>query len=86
MGFVESALLKVPRRLGGGVSRLVRAEVSRVLGEESYSDFAPSLIHGDLHSAHVLVADRTLGIIDWGDSGMGNPETDFLPLYQEFGG
>lgn len=46
-----------------------------------------SLIHGDLHEYNVLVDGRTgalIGIIDWGESFMGDPALDFAGLRVDF--
>lgn len=49
---------------------------------------APVLLHGDLHLRHVLVAgDGTAtGVIDWGDTGLGDPAVDLMIGYAAFAG
>ncbi|WP_081802603.1 phosphotransferase [Actinotalea ferrariae] len=48
----------------------------------------PVLLHGDLHLRHVLVADdgTAAGVIDWGDSGLGDPAVDLMIGYAAFTG
>ncbi len=58
------------------------------LENERFFEFKPSLIHGDLSGEHVLLDlenQRVTGIIDFGDSGIGDPAFDVwdkvLPYY-----
>ena len=51
----------------------------------------PVLVHGDLHIRHVLVADgrtapRASGVIDWGDTGLGDPAMDLAIGFMAFAG
>lgn len=48
----------------------------------------PVLLHGDLHLRHVLVADdgAPTGVIDWGDTGLGDPAVDLMIGYAAFVG
>lgn len=50
------------------------------LENDAYFQFSPTLIHGDLDDAHVLVDAKTgqlTGIIDFGDAMVGDPALDF---------
>lgn len=46
------------------------------------------LLHGDLHVRHVLVAadGAVTGVIDWGDTGLGDPAVDLMIGYAAFAG
>jgi len=51
-------------------------------------DGAPSLVHNDLWAEHILVDARSggvSGIIDWGDTIIGDPAIDFACLYAWYG-
>lgn len=48
---------------------------------DTLSGFAPSLVHADLGPAHLLVRDtRLVGVIDWGDTRIGDPALDYAWL------
>jgi aminoglycoside phosphotransferase (APT) family kinase protein len=49
---------------------------------------APVLVHGDLHSRHLLVdeAGRPSGVIDWGDVCLADPAVDLSLGYAAFAG
>jgi aminoglycoside phosphotransferase (APT) family kinase protein len=61
--------------------------LDRVLDISSRTDFAPTLVHGDLYARHLLVDDAggVCGVIDWGDVHLGDAAVDlsiahhFLP-------
>jgi aminoglycoside phosphotransferase (APT) family kinase protein len=48
----------------------------------------PVLLHGDLHVRHVLVSSDGVatGVIDWGDTGLGDPAVDLMIGYAAFVG
>jgi aminoglycoside phosphotransferase (APT) family kinase protein len=48
----------------------------------------PVLLHGDLHLRHLLVAadGAATGVIDWGDTCLGDPAVDLLIGYAAFAG
>ncbi len=50
----------------------------------------PVLVHGDLHLRHVLVLPeapaRVGGVIDWGDTSLGDPAVDLMIAYSGFEG
>lgn len=50
----------------------------------------PTLVHGDLHFRHLLVTGRTSprasGVIDWGDTCLGDPAMDLAIAYMAFTG
>jgi aminoglycoside phosphotransferase (APT) family kinase protein len=48
---------------------------------ETLVDFEPALLHADLGPAHLLVRDgRLAGVIDWGDTRVGDPALDYAWL------
>lgn len=59
-----------------------------MLANESFFDYKPALIHGDLRQYHVLT-DREgreiTGIIDFGVAGIGDPASDFGTLINTYG-
>ncbi|MFC2169826.1 phosphotransferase [Acidobacteriota bacterium] len=51
-------------------------------------DGKPSLVHSDLWAEHILVdtsSGKVSGIIDWGDTAIGDPAIDFACLYAWYG-
>lgn len=56
-------------------ARKLFGEVATLVG------FEPTLLHGDLGPAHLLVCDgRLAGVIDWGDVRVGDPALDYAWL------
>lgn len=58
------------------------------LGNPENFAFSPSLIHNDFSKDHILfdiVKQQITGIIDFGDIALGDPDYDFMYLYDEFG-
>lgn len=58
---------------------------------EAAADLGPAdpdaavLVHGDLHVRHLLVEDgRASGVIDWGDTALGDPSIDLMIAYAAF--
>jgi aminoglycoside phosphotransferase (APT) family kinase protein len=48
---------------------------------ESLTGFEPALVHSDLGPEHMLVRDgRLVGVIDWGDTRIGDPALDYAWL------
>ncbi|MDE1822032.1 MAG: aminoglycoside phosphotransferase family protein [Euryarchaeota archaeon] len=48
--------------------------------------FRPTLLHGEVHSSHVLwKTERVSGLIDWGFASIGDPARDFAPWVAHFG-
>jgi aminoglycoside phosphotransferase (APT) family kinase protein len=67
-----------------------RGLLRRYLENDAPSTFdgAPSLVHNDLWAGHILVDTRSggvSGIIDWGDTIIGDPAIDFACLYAWYG-
>jgi aminoglycoside phosphotransferase (APT) family kinase protein len=60
----------------------VRAKAHALFDEvESLTGFEPALVHSDLGPEHMLVrADRLVGVIDWGDTQIGDPALDYAWL------
>ncbi len=51
-------------------------------------DYLPVLVHGDLQASHILYdseEQRINGIIDFGESGLGDPAADFADILYGFG-
>ena len=51
-------------------------------------DYCPALVHGDLQAPHILwdsENQRINGIIDFGESGIGDPATDFADVLYQYG-
>ncbi|WP_233096069.1 aminoglycoside phosphotransferase family protein [Alicyclobacillus sp. SO9] len=69
--------------LNASTAESVRQEIALSLDEQQH----PVLIHGDLSPEHILVNTETgeISVIDFGDSGMGDPAYDvmdeLLPWY-----
>lgn len=58
------------------------------LNDPSHFNYEPALIHNDLSKDHILFDPSTghlLGIIDFGDAAIGDPDYDFMYLLNEFG-
>ncbi|MEM7365862.1 MAG: phosphotransferase [Pseudomonadota bacterium] len=87
-GLEDEAMRRIRHRLGASFMNTVSMEVNRIVRSDHMTNFAPSLVHADLSSEHILVsASETpaVGIIDWGDAAMGDPDRDFLHLWLDFG-
>lgn len=78
MGKAEE-LLDLPARL--------RVRWRRWLAEDAFWPPHSTLIHGDLHPAHILVDDqrRVIGLLDWTETQVGDPTTDFTLQYASMG-
>ena len=59
-----------------------RARASQLFGDvETLVGFEPTLLHADLGPSHLLVRDgRLAGVIDWGDTRVGDPALDYAWL------
>jgi aminoglycoside phosphotransferase (APT) family kinase protein len=59
-----------------------RPEATRLFGDtETLVDFTPVLLHADLGPEHLLVREgRLAGVIDWGDTRLGDPALDYAWL------
>ncbi len=60
----------------------LRARGKRLFGDvETLVGFTPALLHADLGPAHLLVSGgRLVGVIDWGDTRVGDPALDYAWL------
>lgn len=66
--------------------RAVAATLSRLERTPDWSG-APAWVHGDLHTANVIVADGAIAaIIDWGDITSGDPAVDLAIGWMLFAG
>lgn len=58
------------------------------LNDATNFNYQPALIHNDLSKDHILfepATSRLSGIIDFGDMAIGDPDYDYMYLYDEFG-
>ena len=58
------------------------------LDDPAHFNYEPALIHNDLSKDHILFDPSTgslSGIIDFGDMAIGDPDYDFMYLFDEFG-
>ncbi|MEO8962231.1 MAG: phosphotransferase [Ginsengibacter sp.] len=61
---------------------------SAYLDDPTNFNYQPALIHNDLSKDHILfdlLTGRLCGIIDFGDMAIGDPDYDYMYLYDEFG-
>jgi aminoglycoside 2''-phosphotransferase len=61
---------------------------SSMLNNESFFEYKPALIHGDLRQYHVLTdreGRQLSGVIDFGVAGIGDPASDFGTLINTYG-
>lgn len=66
------------------LGREAETMVEAVLEDDANFAWQPTLIHGDLGSAHLLAeGDRLTGVIDWGDVRIGDPALDFAWLIRQ---
>ena len=59
-----------------------------MLQDESFFEYKPALIHGDLRQYHVFTDSeyhRVIGVIDFGVAGIGDPASDFGTLINTYG-
>lgn len=67
----------------------VQSRFEAYLNEAANFDCRPVMTHADLGAEHILcdpVQGRITGIIDWGDTQIGDPALDFTGLYFDLGG
>ena len=58
------------------------------LENEAYFKYQPRLLHGDLSCDHLLFdpqKEQLTGIIDFGDLQIGDPDLDYIYIYEECG-
>jgi aminoglycoside 2''-phosphotransferase len=74
------------------ISKNKREVITRLftgyLGNENNFNYAPTLVHNDFSKDHILfdTANKQItGIIDFGDIATGDPDYDFMYLFDEFG-
>ena len=84
--FLAEALDRIQQRYGKATRQQIDLACNRFLDTRDFFEFVPCLIHGDLHDEHIIqINDRKIGLIDWGDAVFGDPDRDFLLLYQQMG-
>ncbi|WP_054970696.1 phosphotransferase family protein [Alicyclobacillus ferrooxydans] len=87
--FTDHIMEDVVPLLNAPTGNSVTREITAFLGEKQHFDFQPVLIHGDLSPEHILVNKETgeIGVIDFGDSGIGDPAYDVMDeLMPSYGG
>lgn len=59
----------------------------RWLAEDSYWPASSTLVHGDLHPAHILIDDehRVIGLLDWTEAHVADPAMDFTLQFAAMG-
>ncbi len=58
------------------------------LREPALHAYQPAVLHGDLSPDHLLADTQQLcltGVIDWGDTRIGDPAWDFVYIYEDYG-
>jgi aminoglycoside 2''-phosphotransferase len=88
--YVEALYREVRERAGPLIPERLRAPLERAV--RGYLDdprnlrYRPTLVHGEIHSSHVLWGrDRVQGLIDWGFTSIGDPALEFGPWAAHFG-
>ncbi|MFF3669956.1 phosphotransferase [Microtetraspora malaysiensis] len=72
--------------LPSGESRTLLAAFETYLGDDSCFDYEPVLIHADISLDHLLVTGTDVtGLIDFGDTAIGDPDYDLCYLWSETG-
>ena len=59
-----------------------------MLKNQSFFEYRPTLIHGDLRQYHILINredHHVTGVIDFGVAGLGDPASDFGTLINTYG-
>lgn len=85
--FTDRIIEEAVPLLDSSMAMRVTSEIAAFLAEPQHFDFQPVLIHGDLSAEHILVDTDggEIGVIDFGDCGMGDPAYDVgaevLPWY-----
>ncbi|WP_261129776.1 macrolide 2'-phosphotransferase [Bacillus sp. Marseille-Q3570] len=69
-----------------GVSEELWVRWQKWIEEDSYWPEHSTLIHGDLHPAHILIDDaqQVTGLLDWTEVKVTDPATDFIVHYMIF--
>lgn len=85
-GFTRRVQDDVVPLLSRSIGHAVTEVISEFLSCPQHFQFGPTLIHGDLAPEHILVDSQTggIGVIDFGDCGMGDPAYDVLPELTPF--
>lgn len=87
-GFTKRVQDDVVPLLSRSIGHVVTDVISEFLSCPQHFQFEPTLIHGDLAPEHVLVDTEAgdIGVIDFGDCGLGDPAYDVLldlaPFYK----
>lgn len=78
-GFTDRILADVVPLLNRDIGTRVVEKIEVFLSNPTNLEFQPVLIHGDLAPEHVMVHKGEIGIIDFGDCGLGDPAYDVWP-------
>jgi aminoglycoside 2''-phosphotransferase len=68
--------------------RFVERVIEDYLESAQFSNFQPTLLHGDLSPDHLIFDDKTnriSAVIDFGDMSVGDGAWDFLWIYEDYG-
>ena len=82
------ALRDYAAKLPAAVARYSERRFLEFLAEPSYFDNPPRLIHADLSPEHLLLdraRGKLVGIIDFGDVSLGDPDYEYLYLLEDLG-
>jgi len=88
LGLREDAERRVAPRLPPEAASRLLGDFDGYLGEPANFRFRPRLLHRDLSSDHILFDSSTgdlTGVIDWGDSCIGDPAFDYTGLLADYG-
>ncbi len=88
LGDFQRARDDVLPRLGNVVRRSVESRLNAFLEDDVNFDYAPTLLHADFWPDHILFSrpvNRLIGIIDFGDVALGDPDYDLAFLAQRLG-
>lgn len=82
------ALQELHGRLQPTTRDFVERRFDEFLARSSYFELTPRLIHADLSSDHLIFDDvrrELIGVIDFGDLELGDPDYEYLYLVEELG-
>ncbi len=82
-GFLQDLRLTVFPVLTDHLSSYLEGQIRTFVGNDSNFEFRPALIHGDIDPRNLIWDTHSLtisGIIDWGDSMIGDPAFDYASM------
>lgn len=84
----RSELRALDAQLADDVARYVDARLDALVHDETHFRFTPTLLHADLSPDHLLIDERDhrlTGVIDFGDTCIGDPDYEYLYLSADMG-